>query len=184
LCRDNNDFKKDYGPRTDRVKLRRVICYSIWNKEKFSEHWKESNLPIYKMGDKICSNYRGISLFSNKSKIISSILLSRLIPHGEEIIGNRQCGVRLNRSRSTTDHIFCTVLCSIQYCVLFNTEFCSALCSFQYLFCSALYFVLDCVLFSTIFCSVLCSVQCCVLNSKFSAALRHLKCRISHLISE
>ena len=25
LCRDNNDFKMDYGPRTDRVKLRRVI---------------------------------------------------------------------------------------------------------------------------------------------------------------
>ena len=38
-------------------------------------------------------------------KILSNILLSRLIPHEEEIIGDHQCGFR--RNRSTTDHIFC-----------------------------------------------------------------------------
>ena len=40
-------------------------------------------------------------------KIPSNILLSRLIPPAEEIIGDHQYVFTLNRSRSTTDHIFC-----------------------------------------------------------------------------
>src|SRR5215468_9471518 len=36
---------------------------------------------------------------------MSNILLSRLIPYAEEIIGDHQRGFR--RNRSTTDHIFC-----------------------------------------------------------------------------
>ena len=38
-------------------------------------------------------------------KILSNILLSRLIPYADEFIGDHQCG--LQRNRSTTDHIFC-----------------------------------------------------------------------------
>jgi hypothetical protein len=38
-------------------------------------------------------------------KILSNILLSRLIPYAEKIMGDHQCGFRHNRS--TTDHIFC-----------------------------------------------------------------------------
>jgi len=38
-------------------------------------------------------------------RILSSILLSRLTPYAEEIIGDNQCGLR--RSRSITDRIFC-----------------------------------------------------------------------------
>jgi len=38
-------------------------------------------------------------------KILSNILLSRLTPHAEEIIGEHQCGFRSNRS--STDHVFC-----------------------------------------------------------------------------
>ena len=38
-------------------------------------------------------------------KILSNILLSRLTPYAEEIIGDHQCGFQ--RSISTTDHIFC-----------------------------------------------------------------------------
>jgi len=38
-------------------------------------------------------------------KILSNILLSRLTPYAEEIIGEHQRGLR--RNRSTTDHIFC-----------------------------------------------------------------------------
>ena len=38
-------------------------------------------------------------------KILSNILLSRLTPHAEEIIGDHQCGFR--RSRSSYDHVFC-----------------------------------------------------------------------------
>jgi hypothetical protein len=36
---------------------------------------------------------------------LSNILLPRLIPYEEEIIGDRQCGFRHNKS--TADHIFC-----------------------------------------------------------------------------
>ena len=35
---------------------------------------------------------------------MSNILLSRLIPYAEEVIGDHQCGYR--RNKSTTDHIF------------------------------------------------------------------------------
>ena len=38
-------------------------------------------------------------------KVLSNILLSRLTPHAEEVIGDHQCGFRHNKS--TTDHIFC-----------------------------------------------------------------------------
>jgi len=38
-------------------------------------------------------------------KILSNILLSRLIPYVKEIVGDYQCGFR--RNRSATDHMFC-----------------------------------------------------------------------------
>jgi hypothetical protein len=38
-------------------------------------------------------------------KILSNILLSRLISHAKENIGDHQCG--LQRNRSIIDHIFC-----------------------------------------------------------------------------
>ena len=61
---------------------------------------------ISKKGDKTdCSNYSGISLLPTTYKILSSVLLSRLTPYTEEIIGNHQCGFR--RNISTTDHILC-----------------------------------------------------------------------------
>jgi hypothetical protein len=63
-------------------------------------------LPIHKKGDKTdCNNYRGISLLPTTYKLLPKILLSRLIPYAEEVIGDHQCGFR--RNRSTTDHIFC-----------------------------------------------------------------------------
>jgi hypothetical protein len=71
------------------------------------EQWKELiSVPIYKKGNKTdCSNKRGISLLSTTYKILSSILLSRLTPQAEEVIGDHQCGFQ--RNRSTTNHIFC-----------------------------------------------------------------------------
>jgi hypothetical protein len=68
--------------------------------------WKESIVvPIHKKGDKTdCSNYRGTSLLPTLYKILSNILLSRLIPYADEIIGDHQCGFRCNRS--TTYQIF------------------------------------------------------------------------------
>ena len=54
------------------------------------EEWKESiTVSIYKKGDKTdCNNYRGISLLPTTYKILSNILLSRLIPYAEEVIGD------------------------------------------------------------------------------------------------
>jgi hypothetical protein len=67
---------------------------------------KESVIvPIYKKGDKTdCNNYRGISLLSTAYKILSNILLARLTPYVDEIIGDHQCG--FCRNRSTMDQIF------------------------------------------------------------------------------
>jgi len=79
----------------------------IWKKEKLPEEWKESIIvPIHKKGDKTgCNIYRGISLLPTTYKILSNILTSRLIPYAKEIIGDRYCGIR--RNRSTINHIFC-----------------------------------------------------------------------------
>ena len=41
---------------------------------------------------------------ADKSEILSNILLSRMTPYANEIIGEYQCGFR--RNRSTVDHIF------------------------------------------------------------------------------
>ena len=80
---------------------------SIWNKEELPDEWKELIIvPIYKKGDKTdCNNYGGISLLPTTYKVLSNILLSRLIPYAEEVTGDHQCGFQCNRS--TTDHIFC-----------------------------------------------------------------------------
>jgi hypothetical protein len=98
------------GGRTICSEIHKLIN-SVWNKEELPEQWKESiSVPIYKKGDKTdCSNYRGISLLSTRYKILSNILLTRLTPHAEEIIGDHQSGFRCNRS--TTDNIFC--ICQI-----------------------------------------------------------------------
>jgi len=94
------------GGRTIRCAIHKFII-SIWNKEEFPEEWKESIIVhIHKKGDKTdCNTYRGISLWPTTYKIFSNILLSRIIPYAEEVIGDHQCGFR--RNRSTTDHIFC-----------------------------------------------------------------------------
>ena len=71
------------------------------------EQWKESIIvPIYKKGEKTnCSNYLGISLLLTSYKILFNIILGRLTPYVDEIIGDHQCGFR--RNRSTIDQIFC-----------------------------------------------------------------------------
>jgi hypothetical protein len=62
-------------------------------------------VPVHKKCDKTdCSNYRGISLLSTSYKILSNILLARLTPYAEEIIGDHQRGFR--RNRSMIDQIF------------------------------------------------------------------------------
>ena len=94
------------GCRKIRGEIHKLII-SIWNNEELPDEWKESIiLPIHKNGDKTdCNNYRRISLLPTTYKVLSNILLSRLTPYAEEVIGDHQCAFR--RNRSTTDHIFC-----------------------------------------------------------------------------
>jgi hypothetical protein len=70
------------------------LIISIWNMENLPNQWKESIIvPIRKKGVKTdCSNYRGISVLSTSYKIVSNILLSRLSPYVDEVIGDHQCG--------------------------------------------------------------------------------------------
>jgi len=98
------------GGRTICLEIHKLII-SIWKKEKLPKEWKESIIvPIHKKGDKTdCNNHNGISLLPTSYKILSNILLSRLIPYTKEIIGDHQRGFR--RNRSTIDHIFC--ICQI-----------------------------------------------------------------------
>jgi hypothetical protein len=93
------------GGETLRWEIHKLINL-IRNKEELPHQWKESIVvPIHKKGDKTdCSNYRGISLLSTSYKILSNILLARLTPYADEIMGDHQCGFR--RNRSTTDQIF------------------------------------------------------------------------------
>jgi len=81
------------GGRTMGLEIHKLIT-SVWKKEKLPEEWKESIIvPIHKKGDKTdCNNYRGISLLPTTYKVLSNILLSRLIPYANEIIGDHQCG--------------------------------------------------------------------------------------------
>jgi len=77
------------GDKTNYCGIHKLII-SIWNKEELPEEWKELIIvPIYKKSDKTdCSNYRGIPLLPTTYKILSNILLSRLTPCAEEIIGD------------------------------------------------------------------------------------------------
>ena len=78
------------GGNTIRCAIYKLII-AFWNKEELPGEWKESIIvPIHKKGDKTdCNNYRGISLLPTTYKSLSNILLSRLIPYAEEIIGDR-----------------------------------------------------------------------------------------------
>jgi hypothetical protein len=81
-----------------RSKIHKLInC--IWNKDELPEQWEKSIIvPIYKKGEKTdCSNHRGISILSTSFNILSNILLSKLTPYVEGIIGDHQCGFRSNR---------------------------------------------------------------------------------------
>jgi len=76
------------GSRTTPSEIHELV-HSIWYEEELAEEWKESIIaPIYKEGEKTdCTNYRDIPLLSSTYKLLSNVLLSRLTPYAEEIIG-------------------------------------------------------------------------------------------------
>ena len=87
-------------------------------------------VPIYKKGDKRdCSDYRGILTLSDTYKILSNILLSRLTPYAEDIIGGHPCGLR--RNRSTTDHNLSQYLTNLIHKICFTISFISCLYMFR-----------------------------------------------------
>ena len=93
--------------RTIRCEIHKFIT-SIWNKEELPEMWKSRSLYLsirreIKQTVVIIRAYHFCLL--RTYKILSNILLSRLTPYAEEIIGYHQCGFWCNSS--TTDHIFC-----------------------------------------------------------------------------
>ncbi|KAL4113759.1 hypothetical protein QTP88_017332 [Uroleucon formosanum] len=82
------------------------IIKTIWKTETIPEEWKTAIIcPIFKKGNSTkTENYRGISLLDTCYKILTTLILERLNPYIEEIVGNYQCGFR--RGKSTTDHVF------------------------------------------------------------------------------
>jgi hypothetical protein len=81
------------GGRTIRYEIHKLTV-SILSKE-VPEEWKESIfVPIYKKCDKTdCSNYGGISLLQSLFKVLTNIVLSRLVPYAEKITGDNQCEI-------------------------------------------------------------------------------------------
>jgi hypothetical protein len=69
--------------------IHRLINY-FWNKEELPDQWKECIIvPVHKKGNKTdCNNY-----LSTSYTISSSMLLSRLSPYIDEIIGDYHCGL-------------------------------------------------------------------------------------------
>ena len=84
---------------------------------KFPLPWKRGVIvPLHKKGDtSIAANYRGITLSSNLSKILSRVLNARLTKYLEtnNILRNEQAGFRANLR--TTNHAFTLHTLSQQY---------------------------------------------------------------------
>ncbi|KAL4103343.1 hypothetical protein QTP88_018720 [Uroleucon formosanum] len=78
----------------------------IWETEVMPGEWNTAILcPIFKKGDTLDpKNYRGISLLDTCYKILSTLLLERITPYAEGIIGRYHCG--FIKGKSTIDHIF------------------------------------------------------------------------------
>ena len=80
------------GRRTIHCEILKHII-SIWNKEELPEVWKDSimYLPKRRAKKHIVATIV-ISLLPITYKILSNVLLSRVIPYAGKIIGDHQCG--------------------------------------------------------------------------------------------
>ena len=82
------------------------LCTIIWEEERVPDDWKIGTIvPLPKKGDlSDCSNWRGITLLSIPSKVLSITILNRKKNAIDKILREEQCGFR--PGRSCTDAIF------------------------------------------------------------------------------
>ena len=83
-----------------------LLLSLIWSTLQVPGKWLHAQVTcLFKKGSRLlASNYRGISIGTNMSRILSKIVIARLEKSYEESISNSQYGFRKNRS--TTDGIF------------------------------------------------------------------------------
>ena len=88
--------------------LSRVTClFNIaWKSGTVPREWQTGVVvPLFKKGDqRVCANYRGITLLSLPGKVYSKVLERRVRPIVEPQIEEEQCGFR--PGRGTTDQLF------------------------------------------------------------------------------
>ena len=83
-----------------------ALFREVWEQKTLPRAWQLATvLPFFKKGDnRLCSNYRGISLLSIGLKVLESIVLHRLRPAYESHARENQCGFR--PGRGCIDQIF------------------------------------------------------------------------------
>jgi hypothetical protein len=70
----------------------------IWNKEQLPQQRNEGIIcPVYRKGDRLCCNYRPITLLNITYKIFAILLNKRLIENIENKLEDNQMGFRSNR---------------------------------------------------------------------------------------
>ena len=92
------------GSRKSLSQIQKLII-SFWIKKELPQQWKVSTTEtIYMEGDKADScNYRDIQHILTTDTTLNNILPSSFAPYADKMVGDRQRGLR--RNRSTTDHI-------------------------------------------------------------------------------
>jgi hypothetical protein len=83
------------------------LVRQIWEEERIPEEWKETIIvPIHQTGDRDkCENYRGIALRNAAYKILSNIILEKIKPYIEKIMGDYQNVFRDGRSVIDNKHM-------------------------------------------------------------------------------
>jgi hypothetical protein len=82
------------------VELLYPLLKKIWKEEKIPEEWEKGLIiKISKKGDlSNCSNWRGITLFSIPSKILTRVILNRIRNTVEQHLQKEQAGFRKHQS--------------------------------------------------------------------------------------
>ena len=92
-----NEFLKCGGSEV-RNKLLKIMDMSFEKGEVHNDFMKTLFKPLYKIDDKSeCCNYRGISLVSVGSKLLSNMILFRLKDAIDKVLREEQCGIRKGR---------------------------------------------------------------------------------------